>query len=339
MDETTSSKSPSYPDHTRLLEWRDDKESSHAVRTVQDWKHRRGDILIGMETIMGSLPAETCALDVRTHSTTQTEHYTRHKIDYQPEPGDRVPAYLLVPKNLTGKVPGIICIHQTVQIGKDEPAALGGVPNLHYADELARRGYVCLVPDYPSLGEYQYDFTKSPHPSGTIKGILNHKRGVDLLVNHPSVDSKRIGSIGHSLGGHNTMFLGAFDERVGAMVSCCGFTAFCRYYGGNITGWSGPRYMPRLTGMKCNEVPFDFHEIVASFAPRAFMAVAPIDDANFDNQGVHEVMDAASAVYKIFGAEENLVARYPDAKHDFPPEDRKAAYQFLDKHLSHQPSE
>ncbi len=26
--------------------------------------------------------------------------------------------------------------------------------------ELAERGYVCLVPDYPSFGEYPYDFKK-----------------------------------------------------------------------------------------------------------------------------------------------------------------------------------
>jgi dienelactone hydrolase len=41
---------------------------------------------------------------------------------------------------------------------------LGGLKNLHYAHELASRGYVCLVPDYPSFGEYPYDFqTKGKH--------------------------------------------------------------------------------------------------------------------------------------------------------------------------------
>lgn len=339
MADVASSKSPRYPDHTKLLEWRDDADKAYAVQTSADWARRRPHIILGMEAAMGELPKDRCPLDVKTHATVENEHYTRYKIDYQPEPGDRVPAYLLVPKRVNGKVPAIMCLHQTVQIGKDEPAGLGGSDNLHYADELARRGYVCLVPDYPSLGEYKYDFAKSPHPSGSIKGILNHVRGVDLLVEHPNVDPTRIGSIGHSLGGHNTMFLGSFDERVKVMVSCCGFTAACRYYGGNIDGWTGPRYMPRLKGKKCNEVPFDFHEIVASFAPRAFLAVAPIDDANFDNQGVHEVMNAARQVYKLFDAEENLRARYPNAKHDFPPADRQAAYEFIDKHLSHRPAE
>ena len=33
------------------------------------------------------------------------------------------------------------------------------------------------------------------------------------------------------------------------------------------------------------------------------------------------------------GKAENLKAVYPDAGHDFPEEGRKAAYEFLDKHL------
>ena len=134
------------------------------------------------------------------------------------------------------------------------------------------------------------------------------------------------------------MFLGAFDERVKAMVSCCGFTAFCRYMEAILPAGPGLVTCP-LKGLKCNEVPFDFHEIVASFAPRAFMAVAPRDDANFDNRGVQEVINAARAIFKIFGVDHRLVARYPHANHDFPLEDRKAAYHFLDIHLSHQPSE
>ncbi|MEI5604682.1 hypothetical protein, partial [Streptomyces brasiliscabiei] len=65
----------------------------------------------------------------------------------------------------------MLCLHQTTAIGKGEPAGLGGLPNLHYAHELAMRGFITLAPDYPSFGDYQYDFKKSKHPSGTIKGI------------------------------------------------------------------------------------------------------------------------------------------------------------------------
>ena len=47
------------------------------------------------------------------------------------------------------KLPAMLCLHQTTKIGKEEPAGLGGNPNLHYALHLAQRGYVTLAPDYP----------------------------------------------------------------------------------------------------------------------------------------------------------------------------------------------
>jgi len=44
--------------------------------------------------------------------------------------------------------------------------------------------------------------------------------------------------------------------------------------------------------------------------------------------------DAASKVYQLLGAENKLVVRHPDCSHDFPPEVRMAAYDFLAKALA-----
>jgi acetyl esterase/lipase len=335
VSENNSPKPPRYPDHEKLLEWRDETGSVHPVRTPADWAKRWEHLRQGMMEIMGPLPEDRTPLDVKTHSTDDAGSHWRHRIDYQPEPGDRVPAYLLVPKQIVGKLPAMMCLHQTVQIGKDEPAGLGGSANLHYAKELADRGYVCLVPDYPTLGQYTYDFENDRYISGSMKGIFNHLRGVDLLCADERVDSNRIGSIGHSLGGHNTMFLATFDTRIKAMVSCCGWTPHCHYYNGDITGWTGPRYCPKMKEYlgRCADVPFDYYEIVAGFTPRAFLTVSPIHDSNFDVVGCRKVMSAAKAIYAMHNLPENLVGRFPDAKHDFPPDDRKAAYDFLDRHL------
>jgi dienelactone hydrolase len=120
--------------------------------------------------------------------------------------GEFIPAYLLLP-DTPGKHAAMLCLHQTTRIGKDEPAGLGGKPNLHYAAELAERGYVALAPDYPSFGDYTYAFDQPNYVSGTMKGIANHMRAVDLLVSLPNVEHKQIGVIGHSLGGHNALFL------------------------------------------------------------------------------------------------------------------------------------
>ena len=89
--------------------------------------------------------------------------------------------------------------------------------------ELAERGYVTLAPDYPYLGENKFDPYQNGYVSCTMKGIWNHMRAIDLLQSLTEVDGQRIGVIGHSLGGHNSLFLAAYDERVRCVVSCCGY--------------------------------------------------------------------------------------------------------------------
>ena len=151
-----------------------------------------------------------------------------------------------------------------------------------------------------------------------MKAIWDNVRALDLLETLPDVDGARIGCIGHSLGGHNTLFTAAFDERIRAAVSNCGFTAFGQYYGGNIAGWSGPRYMPRIRTLYPTpaRIPFDFHEIVAALAPRAFLASAPLRDSNFAVEGVREVIAAARPVFALHQAPERLEAVYRDCGHD-----------------------
>jgi dienelactone hydrolase len=266
----------------------------------------------------------------------QTAHYVRKKLTYAAEKGDRVPAYLLIPLERSGKLPAVLCLHQTVAIGKGEPVGLGGRPNLRYAVHLAERGYVTLAPDYPSFGDYPYDFAHSGYQSGSMKAIWNNIRAIDLLETLPEVDAKRIGCIGHSLGGHNAMFTAAFDTRIQAVVSNCGFTGFPKYYGGNLKGWTSDRYMPRIASvyeLKPEKVPFDFPEVVAAFASRAFLASAPLHDDNFEVSGVRDCVAAARPVYKLLGAKDKLAANYPDCGHDFPAEARKVAYEWLDRWL------
>jgi dienelactone hydrolase len=329
---------PSYPDKSRLLVYRDADGKEHVITTAAEWAIRRQHILANMQEVMGPLPdaSRKVPLDVHVTEEFKAPHYLRKELTFAVEKGDRVPAYLLIPLERKGKLPAVLCLHQTIDIGKAEPAGLGKKENLRYAVHLAERGYVTLAPDYPGFGDYPYDFKKSHYQSGSMKAIWNNMRAIDLLQALPEVDPERIGCIGHSLGGHNTMFTAAFDTRVKALVSNCGFTSFAKYYGGNLKGWTSDRYMPRIASvydLQPDNVPFDFPEVVAAFAPRAFLASAPIHDDNFEVSGVKDCIAAAKPVYKLLGAEEKLAANYPDCTHDFPPEARKVAYEWLDRWL------
>jgi len=85
--------------------------------------------------------------------------------------------------------------------------------------------------------------------------------------------------------------------------------------------------------LRTDRMPCDFHELVAALAPRAFLTNSPIHDHNFSVAGVKKAMTEARKVYDLFHASERLVAGYPEAGHDFPPEVRKEAYEFIGKVL------
>lgn len=329
-----------YPDHSRLLEVREASGMARPVLNAADWAERASHIRAGLQQAMGPLPgsAARVPLDLEECGETSSGKYLRRKVRFTPEHGDRVPAWLLIPLRLRQRAPAMLCLHQTTDLGKDEPAGLGGRSSLHYAHELAERGYVCIVPDYPSFGEYPYDFRRqgAHHASGSIKAVWNNLRAVDLLESLPQVDAGRMGVIGHSLGGHNALFTAVFDPRLKAVVTSCGFTPFHDYYGGRVAGWTSERYMPRIRTVYGNEagrIPFDFHEVLGAIAPRGVFSISPIRDDNFDVTGVRKAFAAAAPVFALHGAESRCVLRTPDSGHDFPEAERRAAYGWLDSVL------
>jgi pimeloyl-ACP methyl ester carboxylesterase len=331
---------PKYAEHQDLSYFLDGSGTKNTIKTSTDWAKRREHVAASMQTVMGPLPKpeKPVPLDMKVEEEATVGELTRKKISYHTDSTERrVKAFLFLPKTDQKPTPAILCLHQTTNIGKSEPAGLGGSPNLHYALHLAQRGYVTLAPDYPSFGEYPFDFAPAHgYTSGSMKAIYDNIRAVDLLQSLPEVDKNRIGCIGHSLGGHNTMFTAFFEPRIKCLVSNCGFTRFHKYYNGALKGWTSSRYMPLIDSRHHNspdEVPFDFPEIVAGFAPRPFLASSPVGDSNFEVRGVKDSIASAKPIYELLGAADNLQANYPNCAHDFPEEVRNVAYDFFDRHL------
>lgn len=335
---------PTYPEHQTLTYYLDPAGNRREIKMVDDWQARRAHILASMQLVMGPLPdaSSRLPLDVKVLKEEQLENnLLRQTISFQSEKNDRVAAYLFLPRLAPDtKVPAILCLHPTGTIGKGLVAGFGTKTNRNYALELAQRGYITLAPDYPSFGDHPYDFAKSEFKSGTMKAIWDNQRAIDLLQSLPQVHSDRIAAIGHSLGGHNALFTAAFEPRIQAVVTSCGFTRFHKYSSGNLKGWTSPRYMPRIATIYNNDpdkVPFDFPEILASIAPRPIFICAPVNDGNFDVAGVKDSVASAQPIYTLHNKPANLIAVHPDAAHDFPEPSRHQAYQFLDKHLQHTP--
>ena len=116
--------------------------------------------------------------------------------------------------------------------------------NRSYASELAERGFVTLSPSYPLLANYQVEPRDAGFETATMMAIWDNVRGLDLLdamecVANRSTAQKpgRYGTVGHSLGGHNSVFTALFEPRIAAVVSSCGLDSFRDYKGGGAELW------------------------------------------------------------------------------------------------------
>lgn len=321
---------------------------------IQFQNQQRKEVLRNMQKVMGKLPRRPVFKnsDVQILDSLIEPSFTRYNINYTVAKGEIVPVYLYVPhqKGSPEKLPAMLVLHETDPLGRKAVDGQGNKVNRSHARELAQRGYVVIAPDFPSFGDSEnYDFDTDRYASGTMKGIFNHMRCIDLLQNRKDVDPDNIGVIGHSLGGHNSIFLAAMDDRIKVAVSSCGWTQFDYYnigaeaekkHGGRLGPWAQTRYMPLLRtrfNLENKKIPFDFDQIISAIAPRAFFSVSPTQDANFDYKGVQAGIALVEPLYRSLNVPENLQVRYPDDEHDFPLENRKEAYAFIDKILGHTP--
>jgi dienelactone hydrolase len=323
--------------HTNLLQFIAPDGATRTVRSTNDWNFRRQSILRAMQEVMGPLPdRRRCPLDIKVEEEVDRGDYVQRFVTYSSEPGARVPAYLLAPKNALNSAkqfPAVLALHQTHALGQKVVVGLGNSTNDEYGVELVRRGYVVLAPPYPLLANYHPDLKKLGYESGTMKAIWDNLRGLDLLESLPFVKRGSFGAIGHSLGGHNSIYTAVFDERIKVIVSSCGFDSYRDYKDGNITGWTSERYMPQLKTHAPDNYPFDFHEIIGALAPRSVFVNAPPGDTNFKWRSVDAVATTAREVFALYGVEKNLRIEHPDCGHQFPKALREQAYETIDRAL------
>jgi len=311
---------------------------------AMDWPSRCADIARTVGQFLGEPPARVPAVQGTVVHSEQFSDHVRQLVLYTGEPGELIPAYLFIPLGITSPRPAVICQHQTVYPGKEEPAGIWGKPELAFAKELAQRGYVTLAPDCICFGDRKVKgsghygeavpFFKQ-HPNWSIMGkqVWDIGRAIDFLETLPFVDAGRIGSIGHSHGAYGTIFSQAFDERIRVGVASCGFTA--------LRSDPTPERWSHLTALipeigfykdHVNDLPFDFHHILALCAPRPLLITVALDDEIFPNgDSVKEVADRVREVYALLDAPEAFDAFFFPGAHNFTPESRDRAMAWIDR--------
>jgi len=318
------------------------------IETRDEWLARKQELKTRyLDLIRDQHKPERPPLDLQVHETVEVDgQYTRKLISYQVEADERAHAYLGIPLGLTDKAPAVVALHGTFEHGAARAAGLVDNPDKAYLDHLCRRGYVVIAPEHFVSGhrvppEGPYDTTRfyQKHPEWTAVGkfTYEHSIAIDVLQTLSEVDGERIGALGHSLGGHGTFFLAAYDERIKAAACNCGASFF--RHNPNVTAWARDRwyvYFKHIRpGLLAGEQPpVDFHEIMALIAPRAFLDVSGLNDGPPGTQRQRVLMlTRLMDVYELEGAPEKFAFFVHGQGHSVGHGSRALIYGWMDMHL------
>lgn len=299
---------------------------------------------------LGKMPQKTNP-DIAIEGKTDFGDYVIWDVTYFTEPNERVRAHVLIPKNASVKapVPGIIALHQhngEYYIGKAEPAGLVGDPMYFYGKELAERGFAVISPDHlgfeerkPSdielkrrgISASQHErelFTHAICKGSTLqaKYLSDLVVAVDVLCSFDFVDSERIGTIGHSLGGQEALWLTFYDKRVKAGVSSCGFSTIRAVF-----NCHKPHNFAMYTFglLEAGDI-FALIEQMAEDG-KAFMMINGTKDFGLPMDGVYALHECAAKAYSK--APDKYCAVIFEGGHSFPENIRFKAYEFLERAL------
>lgn len=224
--------------------------------TVAEWTTRRAalrqEVSVALDLV--PLPARPPLLP-SIHGRREWGDYTIEKVSFQSLPGVYVTGSLYRPRQVSGKVPGVLCPHghwdhgrfldepeavvqQALDSGAERFACAARSPMQARCVQLARMG--CVVFHYDMLGyadsvqvsaETAHKFAAqaaatpggffTPTAEGHLCSILGLQtwhgiRALDFLESLPDVDPTRLAVTGASGGGTQTFLLCAVDERPAA---------------------------------------------------------------------------------------------------------------------------
>jgi dienelactone hydrolase len=333
-----------------------------ARMTADRWSSESDKIERAVRELIGPMPGEIPALEARIETADEDcGSYVRRKVSYQVQAGERAPAWLLIPKDSllprARAVPAIICMYGTTSgAGKDTTVGLSGAKpgsppdrNRAFAVDLAEAGFVALAPDYLRDGERlppsgrPYDTTDfyARHPGWSCVGkdIWDTQRAVDFLQSQPFVSRDQIGMMGHSYGGHTTIFAAALEPRIRCVFSSGPVSDFV-HHGGH---WSVPQgagnsqSLPQLRPYVLDptkQLLVTFYQWTALIAPRPLwvqQAVGerrPMEEENYA---------AVREVYSALGVPDRVRYMWQAGDHDLPPEARAAAIGWFNQWLRNGP--
>jgi dienelactone hydrolase len=322
-----------------------------------------------------------CELAPRVLSVRENGGIVTELVSWAQPFGPRTEAYVVRPAGRAEKLPGVVALHDHSDFkyfGKEKLVACGEEPRVlaelkreiyagrSWANELAARGYVVLVPDsflwgsrrvspesvpesdargvlkeapgspayidaYNSFAAgYETIIAKTLFLAGaTWTGIMawEDRRAVDYLVTRADVDASRIGCGGLSGGGLRTIYLAALDDRVRCAV-CSGFMSTAREM---LTGVARKHtwmsQVPHLSAL------MDLPDIASLHGPLPLMVQCDRDDPLWTLAGQEQACARIAEVYAKMGARESFRGAFYPGPHKFDLPMQRDAFDWFDASL------
>jgi hypothetical protein len=304
-------------------------EEGRTIRSLHAWKAQRKLIRKRWLDYLGALEPNPNPPVLRVLKEDHPDGLVRQLVEYESEPGLPVQGYLIRPEHITGRLPGVVAMHST-SLRLNYIAGFEAEGH-DYGYKLARQGFIVFCPicylfwDNGDTGkiEPQVALFKTRHPGskGMAKMLFDASRAVDVLLTLPETDPKRIGTMGHSLGAKEALYLAAFDDRIKVAVSNEGGIGI------DFSNWDAPWYLDQ----DIHTFGHAHHEVLALAAPKPFLLIGG-DSA--DGEKSRPYIDAVLPVYNLYGKKgQNLQLFNHGTGHNVSPEAEARTYAWLTEHL------
>ena len=166
-------------------------------------------------------------------------------------------------------------------------------------------------------------------PAGTpLIGLQvnDNRRAVDYLISRPEVDPGRLAVTGASGGGNQTLYAGATDDRLKAVIPVCGIGTYDSYL--------------KTACCVCEvnnggAVYATTADLLAMVAPRALLVISAKSDAlQFSVAEAAKSVARARERFRLLGQEAKIRHLAVDSGHDYNAPMREAMYGWVEKWLS-----
>lgn len=285
-----------------------------------------------MLAAIGPFPEKACPLEPRILGTIKRENYHIERLIFQSRPDVWVTANLYKPAMVKGKLPAVLVVHGHWAGARRDPVVQARCLGL------VQLGFVVLAIDAFGAGErYTQPARGTYHgalygstlwPAGhTLLGlqVYDNRRAVDYLISREEVDEKRIGVTGASGGGNQSMYAGALDERLQAVVPVCSVGNYQAYL--------------KAACCVCEVLPGALRfteegDVLGLVAPRALLVINASRDAyQFSPQQAEISVERARQIFRLSAAADKLQHRVFESGHDYSRPMRETMYGWMARWL------